>query len=140
MGELSNILKEFDIKFSDRDDHEDMERSEFSFSQDAGEEDHDDDMDRGDMNDLGDDDRKIDFRDETDGSDNNMTDDTFAGERRVDITDKLRSMLGLDKETDDMNGEERYAPSMSELDLDSEDDGDDDQEFDFDVFNQRGTE
>lgn len=159
MGELTKILKEFDIRFADADDDED--RSEFSFGGD---------MDDNDMEDgMGDDDRVIDFRgskgdhddmdyDDEDMEDDDMDydddregmddddmgdDDTFAGERRVDITDKLRKMLGMDDE----NGEEgeemnRDMPSLSDLDLDSdeEDEDGDEEEFDFDVFNRRGTE
>jgi len=151
MGELDKILNEFDIRFAEREDDED--RSEFSFGGDGedagpeddgrvvdfrdGDDDHDEedgmDFDSGDNPDM-------DFGDE----EGEEEEDTFAGEKRVYITDKLRKMLGLEGEGEEGMGDdegERFTPSLSDLDLDSEeDDEEDDGEFDFDVFNKRGAE
>lgn len=154
MGELDKILQEFDIRFADRDDDDD--RSEFTFDagrDEEGMEDDDrvidfrgemgdgehDDSGFGDGEDMDDghgDHGDMDFEDEDD------EDDTFAGEKRVDITNKLRSMLGLDDSGEEMDGDEqeRFTPSLSDLDLDSEEEEEDDGEFDFDVFNKRGAE
>jgi len=152
MGELDKILQEFDIRFADRDDDDD--RSEFTFDagrNEEGMEDDDDrvidfrgemgddehsDMDFDDGEDMDDDHGDMDFGDEEEDE------DTFAGEKRVDITNKLRSMLGLDDDGEEMSDDEqeRFTPSLSDLDLDSEDDDEEDGEFDFDVFNKRGAE
>lgn len=135
MGELTKLLQEFDIRFDSREDDE--ERNEFSFGDHDGHDDHE-----------GSDDRVIDFRDgEGDGPEMNMDhdhddhddheedEDEFAGEKRVDITNKLRSMLGLDDEGEEREEEEeRYTPSLSDLDLED----DNEEEFDFDVFNRKG--
>ena len=69
-------------------------------------------------------------------------DDMFAGEKRVDITNKLRAML---QGREDLEGgesdEESELPSLDDLDLDSEDDfdreEDEDEDFDYDAFSDK---
>lgn len=71
----------------------------------------------------------------------------FAGEKRVDITNKLKAMLqnrgetGTEGEDPSMDDQ---IPDLSDLDLEDEDDlnmdGDDDLDFDYDAFDDESSE
>jgi hypothetical protein len=132
MSELKSLLNEFNISVSDEEEMNDDDK----ISKDRGEIDFDNDEKDG-----------VDF-DEFDGENDNTEEDfgeeegEFAGEKRVDITNKLKAMLqrrGEEDGDESENSGQEELPSLDHLDLDDTDseleaDDDDDLDFDYNAF------
>jgi hypothetical protein len=166
MSELKNIINEFNIKLSNDDmgGEDEMRRrnpehqrdrgdidfdgfdgeGEEGFGGPEGPENFDGGEDSGEFggseDSMGDDDP---FGGEGPESDIDGEEEEFAGEKRVDITNKLKAMLqgrGEIGDGDDPSADEEL-PSLDSLDLDDAegdiDDDDDDLDFDYDALNNK---
>jgi len=155
MSQLKELINEFDIKLSGDDDEDEFGREGRRHERGMGDDELDMDsgddelgMDTGDESefDMDYDDPEHD-RGEIDMGGEEGGEDTFAGEKRTDITDKLRSMLQRRSIPGEEGGEEGEMdtdlPSLDDLDLDDEDErGLDDEEegdpdFDYDAFSDK---